>query len=156
MAHVLSRAVLEDETEQELYLNHRNSEGRVPENQENWNIVTQILAPAVENSNVKLVAALTRRGDAMAKMIVIYIRKTMISVTKIFVNFPLLEEDLAYFHSHIMGKLTHDVLRMGVTSPGVDIVLTIKEKCIRGIGTIANMTETLNKMAPNLKVTKFC
>ena len=41
---------------------------------------------AVENSNVKLVAALTRRGDAMAKMIVIYIRKTMISVTKIFVN----------------------------------------------------------------------
>ena len=45
MAHVLSRAVLEDETEQELYLNHRNSEGRVPENQENWNIVTQILAP---------------------------------------------------------------------------------------------------------------
>ena len=43
MAHVLSRAVLEDETEQELYLNHRNSEGRVPGNQENWNIVTQIL-----------------------------------------------------------------------------------------------------------------
>ena len=41
---------------------------------------------AAENSNVKLVAALTRRGDAMAKMIVIYIRKTMISVTKIFVN----------------------------------------------------------------------
>ena len=55
-----------------------------------------------------------------------------------------------------MGKLTHDVLRMGVTSPGVDIVSTIKEKCIQGIGTIANMTETLNKMAPNLKVTKFC
>ena len=55
-----------------------------------------------------------------------------------------------------MGKLTHDVLRMEVTSPGVDIVLTIKEKCIRGIGTIANMTETLNKMAPNLKATKFC
>ena len=55
-----------------------------------------------------------------------------------------------------MGKLTHDVLQMGVTSPGVDIVLTIKEKCIRGIGTIANMTETLNKMAPNLKATKFC
>ena len=45
MAHVLSRAVLEDETEQELYLKHRNSEGRVPGNQENWNIVTQILAP---------------------------------------------------------------------------------------------------------------
>ena len=41
---------------------------------------------AVENSNVKLVAALTRRGDAMAKMIVIYIRKTMTLVTKIFVN----------------------------------------------------------------------
>ena len=41
---------------------------------------------AVENSNVKLVAALIRRGDVMAKMIVIYIRKTMISVTKIFVN----------------------------------------------------------------------
>ena len=41
---------------------------------------------AVGNSNVKLVAALTRRGDAMAKMIVIYIRKTMISVTKIFVT----------------------------------------------------------------------
>ena len=42
MAPVLSHAVLEDETEQELYLNHRNSEGRVPGNQENWNIVTQI------------------------------------------------------------------------------------------------------------------
>jgi len=156
MAPVLSHAVLEDETEQELYLNHRNLEGLVPENQENWNIVTQILAPAAENSNVKLVAALTRRGDAMAKMIVIYIRKTMISVTKIFVNFRLLEEDLAYFHSHIMGKLTHDVLQMGVTSPGVDIVSTIKEKCIQGIGTIANMTETRIEMAPNFKVAKFC
>ena len=55
-----------------------------------------------------------------------------------------------------MGKLTHDVLRMEDMSPGVDIVSTIKEKCIQGIGTIANMTETLNKMALNLKVTKFC
>ena len=71
-------------------------------------------------------------------------------------QFPLLEEDLAYFHSHIMGKLTHDVLRMEDMSPGVDIVSTIKEKCIQGIGTIANTTETLNKMAPNLKATKFC
>ena len=48
--------------------------------------VVCFLFQAAENSNVKLVAALTRRGDAMAKMIVIYIRKTMISVTKIFVN----------------------------------------------------------------------
>ena len=71
-------------------------------------------------------------------------------------QFPLLEEDLAYFHSHTMEKLTHDVLPMGVMSPGVDTVSTVKEKCIQGIGTIANMTETLNKMAPNLKVTKFC
>ena len=55
-----------------------------------------------------------------------------------------------------MGKLTHDVLRMGVTSPGVDIVSTIKEKCIQGIGTIANMTETRIEMAPNFKVAKFC
>ena len=55
-----------------------------------------------------------------------------------------------------MGKLTHDVLRMGVTSPGVDIVSTIKEKCIQGIGTIANMIETLNKMSLNLKATMFC
>ena len=45
MAHVLSPAVLEDVIEQELYLFLRNLEGRVPENQENWNIVTQILAP---------------------------------------------------------------------------------------------------------------
>ena len=51
MAHVLSRAVLEDETEQELYLNHRNLEGRVPENQENWNIVTQI--PVLVNFFIK-------------------------------------------------------------------------------------------------------
>ena len=45
MARVLSRAVLEGETEQELYLFRSGSEVRVPENQENWNIVTQILAP---------------------------------------------------------------------------------------------------------------
>ena len=43
MARVLSRAVLEGETEQELYLFLSGSEVRVPENQENWNIVTQIL-----------------------------------------------------------------------------------------------------------------
>ena len=120
MARVLSLAVLEGETEQELYLFLSGSVVRVPENQENWNIVTQIPVlvnffiknveflmiiilhelhqyfilmfltlfhfQAVENSNVKLVAALIRRGDVMAKMIVIYIRKTMISVTKIFVN----------------------------------------------------------------------
>ena len=54
-----------------------------------------------------------------------------------------------------MGKLTHDVLRMGVTSPGVDIVSTIKEKCIRGIGTIANMTETRIEMAPTSKSLSF-
>ena len=71
-------------------------------------------------------------------------------------QFPLLEEDLAYFHSRTMEKRTHDALPMGVMSPGVDTVSTIKENCIQGIGTIANMTKTLIEMAPNLKVAKFC
>ena len=43
------------------------------------------------NSNAKLVAALIRRVDAMAKMIVIFIRKTMILVTKIFVTVCTIE-----------------------------------------------------------------
>ena len=51
MARVLSRAVLEGETEQELYLFLSGLEVRVPENQENWNIVTQI--PVLVNFFIK-------------------------------------------------------------------------------------------------------